>query len=173
MLSSSFTMPSPCTAVHFLIGDPPPILLYCSWIFGVRRFAINGANLLKHSKGTHINTITQITTLFPKSLHCSGFSVAISPNYSKPALHGLMLYSITLPKLTRWLETTICNKKRMILARLFPENYNITSCTEWSQDETVLRNADIHRSYTFKPTAKTATPNTGVQCFSLLSWKRH
>lgn len=50
------------------MGDPPPILLYCSWIFGVRRLAMNGANLLKHSKGTRIKTLTQSTTPFPKSL---------------------------------------------------------------------------------------------------------
>lgn len=50
------------------MGDPPPILLYCSWIFGVRRLAMNGANLLKRSKGTRIKIITQTGTPFPKSL---------------------------------------------------------------------------------------------------------
>ena len=48
--SSSFTMPSPCMEVQCLMGEPPPILLYCSWIFGVRRFAMNGPSLL-HRQG--------------------------------------------------------------------------------------------------------------------------
>lgn len=45
--SSSFTMPSPCMDVQRLMGEPPPILLYCSWIFGVRRLAMNGPSLLQ------------------------------------------------------------------------------------------------------------------------------
>lgn len=45
--SSSFTMPSPCMRVQCLMGEPPPILLYCSWIFGVRRLAMNGPSLLQ------------------------------------------------------------------------------------------------------------------------------
>lgn len=45
--SSSFTMPSPCMEVQCLMGEPPPILLYCSWIFGVRRLAMNGPSLLR------------------------------------------------------------------------------------------------------------------------------
>ena len=45
--SSSFTMPSPCIEVQCLMGEPPPILLYCSWIFGVRRLAMNGPSLLR------------------------------------------------------------------------------------------------------------------------------
>lgn len=40
-------MPSPCMEVQCLMGEPPPILLYCSWIFGVRRFAMNGPSLLQ------------------------------------------------------------------------------------------------------------------------------
>ena len=44
--SSSLTMPSPCKVVHCLIGEPPPIRLYCSWIFGVRRLAIKGPSVL-------------------------------------------------------------------------------------------------------------------------------
>lgn len=48
--SSSFTMPSPCMAVQCLMGEPPPILLYCSWIFGVRRLAMNGPSLLQSQR---------------------------------------------------------------------------------------------------------------------------
>ncbi|TNN78890.1 hypothetical protein EYF80_010816 [Liparis tanakae] len=40
-------MPSPCMEVQYLMGEPPPILLYCSWIFGVRRMAMNGPSLLQ------------------------------------------------------------------------------------------------------------------------------
>lgn len=48
--SSSFTMPSPCMDVQCLMGEPPPILLYCSWIFGVRRLAMNGPSLLQSGR---------------------------------------------------------------------------------------------------------------------------
>lgn len=50
--SSSLTIPSPCMVVQALIGDPPPILLYCSRIFGVRRLAINGPSFLQSKKQT-------------------------------------------------------------------------------------------------------------------------
>lgn len=70
MLSSSFTMPSPCTAVHFLMGEPPPILLYCSWILGVRRLAISGANRLQQRRGTRVSSTAQspAALFFPTTL---------------------------------------------------------------------------------------------------------
>lgn len=43
ILSSIFSIASPCFCVHSRIGDPPPISAYCSWILGVRLFAINFA----------------------------------------------------------------------------------------------------------------------------------
>lgn len=105
MLSSSFTMPSPCTAVHFLIGDPPPILLYCSWILGVRRLAMNGANLLEHSEGTRVNTVTPITpTPFPKKTLLEWVFFCGNLPKRQANQHGvacLMLRSVTLPKLAR------------------------------------------------------------------------
>lgn len=93
-------MPSPCTAVHFLIGDPPPILLYCSWILGVRRLAMNGANLLKHSEGTRVNIVTPITP-FPKNLCWSGFFSVANDKAKQHCMACLMLHSVTLPKLAR------------------------------------------------------------------------
>lgn len=56
--SSSFTMPSPCIKVQRLMGEPPPILLYCSWIFGVRRLAMNGPSLLQSREQTEVTTTT-------------------------------------------------------------------------------------------------------------------
>lgn len=53
--SSSFTMPSPCMEVQCLMGEPPPILLYCSWIFGVRRLAMKGPSLLQSQQHTRQN----------------------------------------------------------------------------------------------------------------------
>lgn len=43
------------------MGDPPPILLYCSWIFGVRRFAMNGPSLLQ--SGGQITSSAHARTL--------------------------------------------------------------------------------------------------------------
>lgn len=49
--SSNLIIARPCFSVHILIGDPPPILLYCSWILGVRRFAIHGPRNLANKPG--------------------------------------------------------------------------------------------------------------------------
>ena len=48
--SRSLIIARPCFSVHILMGDPPPILLYCSWIFGVLLLAIHGPRNLNKAK---------------------------------------------------------------------------------------------------------------------------
>lgn len=54
-------MPSPCMQVQRLMGEPPPILLYCSWILGVRRLAMKGPSLLQSQR--HIRQNVQALLL--------------------------------------------------------------------------------------------------------------
>ena len=44
--SSILVIPWACFSVHILMGDPPPIFAYCSWMLGVRRRAIKGPSVL-------------------------------------------------------------------------------------------------------------------------------
>lgn len=78
MLSKSFTIPSPCIAVHFLMGEPPPILLYCSWILGVRRLAMSGANLLQDSR------VLTAFPFLPQSRVCLIYSTTLPTARSLP-----------------------------------------------------------------------------------------
>uniref|UniRef100_A0A182UGE1 Uncharacterized protein n=1 Tax=Anopheles melas TaxID=34690 RepID=A0A182UGE1_9DIPT len=50
---------SPCTFVHFRIGEPPPISLYFFCTSGVRRFAIQGPSLLEVIFNHYLNRTEQ------------------------------------------------------------------------------------------------------------------
>lgn len=141
MLSSSFTMPSPCTAVHFLMGEPPPILLYCSWILGVRRLAISGANVLHQGREGCVTA--QPKPPLPTALLQLPFPGSLC-QLQQSSMVCLMFSSSTLPTPPSAAKRE--QPRHRAWHTYFQRGSSTVSCTDCSQDEAVLGSAAPHRS---------------------------
>lgn len=74
ILSKRETNPDPCLSVQNLIGEPPPILAYCSFILGVLLLAIHGASLLMNRQKNNYKLMNIVmSNLLSHSFKCKEY----------------------------------------------------------------------------------------------------
>ena len=115
MRSKSFTIPSPCFWLHILIGEPPPIRSYCSIIFGVRRFAINGAKILK-KKLLWLNENTKWLNFFTSG---KAEESSLCQKTNEVKIHELLLCLPVLLNLALIDQFLVCWKKYYLISQKF------------------------------------------------------